>query len=222
MIKKIALLLLLVSNLLSFEDDNESLPKAEIDQTGIFMGIGLSSLEYSVTQDGFGNNLQNYNKSIEDQNDFAASFLLGYRYYFTRIYARVSTFKYKQDEIKYTIDGQLIEMNVEYTPIFYRSSENDFNIRGIFGMGVGVNNSTISHVYSQAEYVTDIINSDKTQMFMEYGYQIGALLETSTGFSFDILLRSRWGTLLEYEEAGERLTFVNDTKELYIGVNYLF
>jgi len=62
----------------------------------------------------------------------------------------------------------------------------------------------------------------KSQDYMEYGYQVGIMTETSIGLSIEAAYRARYGALQEFTDTSNRATFDLVTKEFYLGVNYLF
>ena len=215
MIKKIALAsTLLLGTLLN----------AEIQQNGFFVGVDLgqrdSRIEYDNNANGSLTNMTT-NPYTNDVSDSSTSLKMGYQYYVTRIYARYSGFNYKDEQRdKYTIKGELYEINVDYTPVFYTNKAKTWNVRGIFGAGVGFNSSKMS------EYDLGLIpageTAGSTQSYMEYGYQIGVLSETSIGLSLEAAYRVRYGNLQEITDSSNRATFSLETKEIYLGLNYLF
>jgi hypothetical protein len=223
MIKKIAMMSMLVSTLLY----------ADIDQKGFFVGVDFSQSDYeleynhSVDPTGFDYLISDYASSDEDN---LYSVKAGYQYYFTRVYARYSKFDYKDTNLnKYRIEGAVIELNADYLPVFYTSESKIWNIRGIFGIGVGYNESELKdydpYLFSVGDVGAGEQLSDGKQHYMEYGYQIGVMSETSIGLSVEFAYRVRYGDLLEFTDSqtdSKTATFDLRTKEIYIGVNYLF
>jgi hypothetical protein len=99
-----------------------------------------------------------------------------------------------------------------------------FAIRGVFGAGVGYNESKMydfdaSLIRLNSTYA--LPDTDQSQI--EYGAQVGLMLESDIGLSLEMGLRYRQGNLLETTDEGDnQATFSLDSTEYYFGVNYLF
>ena len=213
MIKKIALASILLG----------TLANAEIDQTGFFVGIdGSKSSNIMYENTNADNPTFAYNEYTANFDEYTPSFKVGYQYYFTRLYARINSFEYtdsKRD--KYTIKGMTYELNADYIPVFYMSKDKEWDIRGVFGVGVGLNTSKLEN-YDVALLPVDITAND-SQSYVEYGLQVGLLSEISIGMSLELGLRYRQGYLQKFSDINSNeATFSRDETEYYFGVNYLF
>lgn len=197
-----------------------TLANAEIKQTGFFVGIDASkraaNIAYDNTQTAFPF-LAYKSESTQD----ILSYKVGYQYYFTRVYARFNSFKDTDGaRNKYTIEGKTYELNAEYIPVFYMSKNKDWDIRGLFGFGVGYNSSKLKNYDLYLLPVN--VGAGVVQNYMQYGYQVGILAETEIGLSLEIGLRFRQGHLLEYTDSTNEVTFTREETAYYFGVNYLF
>ncbi|MBN2816264.1 MAG: hypothetical protein JXQ67_06235 [Campylobacterales bacterium] len=193
---------------------------AEADDKGIFVGVDFSSTSSPLKYVNSGNMpLYSYDNSYTDTR---YSLKVGYQAYFTRIYARYSTFEYKDEKRdKFSItDGALYELNAEYIPLFYANESKEWAVRGLFGLGCGYNSSKLT------EYDSYLLPAGESasgaQNYMEYGYQLGLILESSYGVSVEVGYRARYGNLQEFSDGANDAVFSVDTTEFYLGVNYLF
>ncbi len=193
---------------------------AEIDQTGFFVGIDTGSKSSSVKYDNNGVSFP-FNSYTAEPYNTSLSYKFGYQYYFTRLYARVNSFTYKDAQRdKYTIQSTTYELNADYIPIFYMSKSKKWDIRGVFGFGVGYSSSKLEN-YDINLLPVDL-SAERSQRTLEYGTQIGLMSETSIGLSIELGLRYRQGTLLEFTDGQNNVTFSRNDKEYYLGINYLF
>lgn len=214
MIKKIALTTTLLT----------SLAYAEIEHQGVFVGVDIALKHSNLDYD----NTNNATTSAIETNDYSSfnskgigSFKLGYQYYFTRFYARFNQFKYEdRTKSKYSIKGNLYEMNLEYLPILYRAKNREWNIRAAFGLGFGYATSKMNSYSSQLLPVGE--SADKGENYMQYGYQTALLCESDLGLSAEIGLRYREGHLFEFSDGQNEATITHDDMEYYLGINYLF
>lgn len=193
---------------------------AEIQEKGFFVGIDISkantSIEYDNTPLAFA--LRSYTMN---SNNNLISYKFGYQYHFTRLYARVNSFEYKDAKRdKYLIKGTNYELNAEYIPVFFMSKSKEWNIRGVFGLGVGYSSSKLENY--DINLLPVGVTAGGSQQYMEYGAQIGLMSETSIGVSVELGARYRKGTLLEFTDGQNDALFSRDEKEYYLGVNYLF
>ena len=213
MIKKILILSLLTL----------TIAHAEIEQEGFFVGIDLANQNANVDNE-ISASSGNYGRetNLDNLNNQIISLKFGYEYFFTRVYARVSQYDYSQSDVKYSIKGNTYEFNIDYTPLIYTDAGRTWNIKGIIGVGLGINNSTISHKYSPSEQLGILFDSSSTQNFMEYGYQLGMLVETKYGINVEIATRYRSGSLFEFKDNSEKTTYFLTSTEYYLGVNMLF
>lgn len=212
--------MMLALSALIYADNNQT---KTIDQKSYFVGIGVAIQRANILQNGVGNTTNN--KSMLNVYTPNASLAFGYRYYYARVYARVGQYHYKQDAIKYSIDGKFFEMNVDYSPIYYVAKNNEYKVKGIFGVGVGISHNTISNTYDEASIlIKSLLESDPTQNYMEYGCQFGSLIETQMHLNFELLYRYRNGSLLQYyqSDTGDGSTYHLKSHEIYAGVSYSF
>ena len=225
MIKKIILISTLTSTLLVAETMKEK---------GFFIGLDASTSSVNIAYEKKGSIIRASNYESDDRTSNAA-LKVGYQYYFTRVYLRINPSKTYKDQTSgyYEIKNQVVEMNIDYLPIFYIQEEQKWNIRGVVGLGIGVNkNGLVNYskqnidVYSNT---ADPILNKETQYNMEYGYNIGLMSEFDFGLSAEIGYRFRTGLMGEYSDAvdGEGKTsyeaiFTLSTGEFYLGLNYLF
>lgn len=201
-----------------------TLGQAEIKQNGFFVGLDYSEQNVELKYDNNANGILTSMTVLPYMNDIShgsPSFKAGYQYYFTRVYARYNSFDYKDEKRdKYTIKGTVYELNADYLPILYVSEDKLWNIRAIVGLGVGYNTSKMS------DYDLGLIPPTETagesQNYMEYGYQVGIMSETSIGLGVELGYRMRYGNLQEFTDTANNATFSLETKEFYLGVNYLF
>jgi len=214
MIKKTALLSLIASTLLF----------GDISQKGFFVGADLSQNSAVVAYD---NNANGSSTSITVRpydNSYSKtipSFKVGYQYYYTRVYARYSSFDYSDNEReKFSIKGSIYEMNADYVPLMYISKNKSWDIRGVVGFGVGYNDSSLNVKDIGLLPAGESING--SQQYMQYGYQLGLMCETSSGISIEMAYRVRYGNLQEFTDGANQSTFDLETQEFYLGVNYLF
>ena len=218
MIKKIVTLSLLTSSLLY----------AELEQKGPFISVDISLpidsyIEYEPNTEAGYFTISKYEAKIDDNT---YSYKLGYQYYFTRFYFRYANNSFEdKDKNKFKADITTYEVDAEYIPVFYRSSSDTWMIRGLFGFGVGYHYSELTD-YTNPEYEfffpkdTDL----EEQHYMEYGYQVGLLLDTSWGIQLETGYRYRVGDLQEYKEenTNNEVSFDLDTSEIYFGLGYMF
>jgi|GEM_PF-3393808 len=198
-----------------------TLANAEIGQSGFFVGLDISQVDSELKYDNSDSTAYAYNPYTNNISDNRVSFKAGYQAYFARIYARYSTFDYTDEKRdKFTIKGKVYELNADYIPLFYKSENKTWDIRGVFGFGVGYNSSTIS------DYDTSLLPSGVSggskQNYMEYGYQVGLMSETSIGLSIEAGYRARYGDLQEFTDGSTSAVFPLTTEEFYLGINYLF
>ena len=201
-----------------------TMASAEISQKGFFVGVDFSQSDYEIKYEK--------NSATSGTNNYSAhgkenltSFKVGYQYYFTRIYGRYNSFKYKDNEKDYyKVDGDVYELNVDYIPVLYTNDTKVWNIRGIFGIGIGYNHSKVKdfNTNSLLPGGTSGLGEGENQDYMEYGYQVGIMSETSIGLSIEAAYRARYGTLQEFTDSANRATLDLVTQEFYLGVNYLF
>jgi len=220
MIKKIALTTLLLSTLAS----------AEMSQKGFFVGLDGSTLSSNIAYAKKGSAITTSNYA-SDESITPISLRLGYQYYFTRIYGRVSSEHEYKDNTKepgrFKIKNQVFELNADYLPTFYKADSKSWFIRGVFGVGIGANKSALTYYDSKLDSIGNNLTpilSKETQWNMEYGYQLGALMEFDFGLSTELGYRFRSGLMAEFSDADEanQATFKLRTEEIYIGINYLF
>jgi len=217
MVKKIIIISTLVSTLL----------QAEMKEKGFFIGIdgSIGSADVSYANSGaFASSDYESNSKIS-----ALALKFGYHYYFTKVYARINKrVKYTDNTKSYfELKNHVLELNVDYIPIFYMSKNKDWSLKGVFGVGCGFNkNSLINYNLwlDTSGNNQDPILDKKTQYSMEYGYNLGLIAELDFGLSVEAGYRYRSGILTQFsdKDAGNEATFDLSTKELYVGVNYLF
>ena len=214
MIKKTVLALSLIT----------TLANADIQEKGFFVGLDYSSLSADIAyenSDGDTPSAFPYKGYDTTNSDSALSLKAGYQYYFTRVYARVSSFEYT-DETKdrFTFEGNTIELNAEYIPVFYMSQNKSWDIRGIFGVGMGYNDAKMT------EGEVGLAPADaafyEAQKNIEYGYQVGVMVETDIGLSAELGYRYRVGNFIEFTDGQNDATWHLKTTEIYLGLNYLF
>jgi len=219
MIKKIILISTLASTLLVAETMKEK---------GFFVGIdgSTSSVNVAYAKSGSGITTSDYES---DDRVSPLALKLGYQYYFTRIYARVNSSKTYTDQTlsRYEIKNQVMEMNVDFIPIFYIQEDQKWNIRGVFGLGIGLNKSNLVSYDARLDSIgtnLDPILNTNTQYNMEYGYNIGLMSEFDFGLSGELGYRFRYGLTNEFsdEDGSNEATFTLSTGEFYLGLNYLF
>lgn len=196
---------------------------AEIEQSGFFVGVDISSKTSNVNYE---TNQVNWS-GIADISKYKTtpfSYKLGYQYYFTRVYARMSKDTYVDTQKnRYEIKSTHYEFNIEYIPTFYISNSKNFILRGIMGVGVGYGTNTLSNTLSSAEAVKPALESNPKQKYMEYGAQVGFMLESSYGVSLETGIRYREASMIEVVvEDTNVATFNLDFTSFYFGLNYLF
>jgi len=218
MVKKIIIISTLVSTLL----------QAEMKEKGFFIGIdgSTSSVNISYAKSGSIITTSDYESDDRVSN---ISLKCGYQYYFTRLYARVNKRDTNVDKTldRYEVKNHIMEMNVDYAPILYMQKNQKWNIKGIFGLGVGVNKSSLVDYDARLDargIDVDPILDKKTHYNMEYGYNLGLIGELDLGLSIELGYRYRYGALVEFadKDGGKEATFTLSTGEFYLGVNYLF
>jgi len=218
MIKKIVLATTLLS----------SLAYGEMTQKGFILGIDTSSMNTKISYAKNGSGLTTSNYASEEA--FAPiSLKLGYQYYFTRIYGRISTEDEYSDATlqRFKIKNQVYELNADYLPVFYAGSNKSWQLRGIFGIGTGANKSALTQYDSRLDAIgtnlKPILNTE-TQWNMEYGFQAGLMVEFDFGLSGEVGYRVRSGLMAEFSDENDanEATFKLQTSELYLGLNYLF
>ncbi len=210
MIKKIAIMSTLIS----------SLAYAEVQQKGFFVGVDYAAksvnLKYENTVTGFA-----YNGYNATPSDNTLSYKVGYQYYFTRVYARIAQFDYHDTaKNRYSIDGTTYELNAEYLPVFYMAKSKKWDLRGFVGIGVGYNRNRLYNYNIGLLPVAPL--TGENQSYIEYGWQLGAMVETEIGVSVELGMRARKGDLMEFSDSTNEATFLYDTTEYYLGINYLF
>ena len=159
---------------------------AQMKQKGFFVGVDMSMKSSTVDYD---NNAASggaftINDYSSDSDEIALSHKFGYQYYFTRVYAKLA--KYQHDDSsrdKYTIKGTTYEINTDYIPVLYVNDAKTWDIRGVFGVGIGYNTSEIS------DYDVNLlpvgIDGDRDE-FLQYGVQIGVMAEMDIGLSLEL------------------------------------
>ena len=198
-----------------------TLAQAEIEQSGFFVGIDFSQTNSELLYDNSGNMATSpYTNKL---NSVPISYKIGYKTYVTRVYARYSELGYKDEKRnKFSIDnGQVYELNADYTPMFYISKTKNWNIKGVIGVGVGYNSSTMTDL--DGDFLLPVgETAGARQNYMEYGGQLGVMSETSIGLSVEAAYRVRYGNLQEFTDTANNATFSLETHEFYLGLNYLF
>ena len=209
--KKIALTLTLLT---------ATFANAEIDQSGFFVGLDYANKTSSVEYDSKGS--MPYNTYTSDYSADSLSLKAGYQAYFARVYARYTDFEHKDTKRdKFTIsNGKVYELNADYIPVFYTNESKDWNIRGLFGVGVGYNASELTEYEDSLLPVGE--SAGPTQNYMQYGFQVGILVESSYGVSLETAYRERSGNLQEFTDGANNAVFSLKTSEFYLGLNYLF
>jgi len=210
MIRKIAIMSTLIA----------SLAYAEVEQKGFFVGVDYASksvdLKYENTSTGF-----SYNAYNASPSDNTLSLKAGYQYYFTRVYARIAQYDYHDtSKNRYSIDGTTYELNADYLPVLYMAKDKKWDLRGFVGIGVGYNKSRLYNYNTGLLPVDPLTGNNQT--YIEYGWQLGAMVETEIGVSVEVGMRGRKGDLLEFTDNTNEATFLYDTTEYYLGINYLF
>jgi len=200
-----------------------TLLQAEITQKGFFVGIdlGISDATTKYEKNGVSITTTDYEASTDKT---LLSLKAGYQYYFTRIYARITDSKQYEDTAKqrYTLENQVLEVCVDYIPVFYTAKNNRWDLRGVFGLGVGLNRGNLSEFDVRLDATPSMLNTD-SQQAMEYGYEIGLLVEAYDNFSAEIGMRYRTGNVAQFQDSDQNeVTFSQETTEYYLGINYLF
>jgi hypothetical protein len=218
MLKKVIVTSLLVSTLL----------QAQMKEKGFFVGIDGSTSSANIAYAKSGSAITTSDYESDDRVS-ALSLKLGYQYYFTKIYARVNKNITYSDQSKdrFKVKNCVIEMNVDYSPIFYMPRNSNYIIRGVFGAGVGVNKSALTEYDARLDAIGTNLNpilDKQTQYNMEYGYNLAIVGELDFGLSIEAGYRYRYGLLTEFsdETSGNEATFTLSTGEFFLGVNYLF
>ena len=221
MIKKITIMSMLVSSLLYGDSD---IPK----QKGFFVGLDVSYMNATTRYDKSGAGITTSSYSSKDYL-VPVSVRLGYQYYFTRIYARINNEKSYQDNKKerYKLDSKAYEINADYIPVIYTSTEKDWTIRALFGVGLGANKSALTYYDARLDSIgtnLEAILDKDTQWNMEYGLQMGAMAEFDFGLNVELAYRYRSGLMSEFSDTdgANEVTFKLLSSEIYLGVNYLF
>jgi len=220
MIKKIALITTLFS----------TLAYADMSEKGFFVGADVSYFDAQMNYSKKGTVITTNNYIT---NDRLASYSLkaGYQYYLTRIYLRVnnsSTLKDSQKK-RFEIKTKLVEINADYLPLFFKSDDDFFMLKGIAGIGVGANRSALSSYSSQHLDVNtgkpeDLILNKDTQWLMEYGGQLGVMGAFDFGLSVELAYRYRSGLMTQFtnQDDSYQATFKLMSSEFYLGANYMF
>jgi len=219
MIKKIILISTLTSTLLVAETMKEK---------GFFIGLDASTSSVNIAYEKSGSGITTSDYESDDRvTPVALKF--GYQYYFTRVYARINSSKTYSDQSlsRFEIKNQVIEMNIDFIPILYIHEDQKFNVRGVFGLGIGANKSSLVSYDARLDAIgtnLDPILNKETQYNMEYGYNIGLMSELDFGLSGEIGYRFRYGLTNEFsdKEGSNEATFTLSTGEFYLGLNYLF
>jgi len=208
--------MVLISSLLAVS----SFAETKIDVSGFLVGLDVSSKSSLLAYESGGS--MPYFPYENRYTNSAISLKIGYQNYFGRVYARYSSFEYKDDaRDKFTIsDGETYELNAEYIPVFYVSEKEEFNVRGIFGVGFGYNKSQLKDY--ETSLLPGVERIDSAQNFIEYGYQLGVLVESEYGVSLETGYRRRYGVLQESTDDANSAAFNLETQEFYLGINYLF
>ena len=225
MIKRIALAGVFASTLLTAET---------IKDKGIFAGLDMSRMD-ATTAYRKSTNIPAFNTYDNPYLTIpVVSYKIGYQYYYTKIYFRMSnsyTVKDKKRE-KYSLSTKVYELDIDYAPILYRGKNRDWHLEGVIGVAAGVNESTLGDNYNKRLF--DPMNGDgtvttNTQDKMNLGVNIGVIVMADpSGVSLEAGYRFRSGLALEYfdtDASGNRnneATFQLKTQEIYLGVNYLF
>jgi len=210
MIKKITIISTLIS----------SLAYAEVKQKGFFVGVDYAAKSVDLKYENTGVAFP-YNSYNATSTDNRVSLKAGYQYYFTRIYARVAKYDYHDSaKNRYSIDGTTYEINAEYLPVFYMAKSKKWDLRGLVGIGVGYNRSRLYNYNVGLLPVAPLTGENQT--YIEYGWQLGLMAETDLGVNLECGLRARKGDLLEFTDSTNNATFLYDTTEYYLGINYLF
>ena len=218
MIKKIVLATTLLA----------SLVHADRSEKGFFVGADIS---YFDTETAFSKKGSIITTSNYKVNEAAASYSLkaGYQYYFTRVYLRANNKKKLKDTQKerFEIENQLVELNIDYLPIFYKSKEHPFMIKGIAGVGVGANRSSLTYYDARLDSIgtnVEPILNKETQWLMEYGGQLGVMAAFDFGLDVELAYRYRSGLMTQFssEDESAQVTFKQRASEVYLGANYMF
>ena len=198
---------------------------AEIQQKGFFVGVDFSKMKSDIkyeTSDGNVPAAFPYTGYDSTSSDSIPSLKVGYQYYFTRVYARVNSYELEDtSRDKYKIKAKTYELNAEYIPVFYMSEKHSWDIRGIFGFGLGYSDAKITEgdIGLAPALSTSFNDSQKN---IEYGYQLGMMIETDIGLSGELGYRYRTGNVIEFTDGQNNSTFMVKSREFYLGLNYLF
>ena len=220
MIKKIALATTLFS----------SLVYADMNEKGFFVGADISYFDAQMNYSKKGTVITTDNY-ITDDSLASYSLKAGYQYYFTRIYLRINNSSRLKDSKKkrFEIKNKLVELNADYLPLFFKSDDNFFMLKGIAGVGVGANKSTLTSYSAQHLDVytgdsADFILDKDTQLLMEYGGQLGLMGAFDFGLSVELSYRYRSGLMTQFtnEDNSYQATFKLRSSEIYLGANYMF
>ena len=222
MIKKIALITTLFS----------TLAYADMSEKGFFVGADVST--YSNAETAYskkGTVITTANYQSNSSFITATSLKMGYQYYFTRVYMRVNNSTTFKDETKnrFKIASQVIELNADYLPLLFKTDDESFTLKGLIGVGVGANKSALKSYSAQIDVNTgkpeDSILNQNTQWLMEYGGQLGFILnKTDSGLSFELAYRYRSGLMTQFtnQDDSYQATFKLMSSEFYLGANYMF
>ncbi len=218
MIKKIALATTLLS----------SLVYADMSEKGFFIGADLSYYDAQIAYSKKGTIITTANYKTD--NKFSSfSLKAGYQYYFTRIYLRVNNNTRLKDSNKkrFGIKTQVVELNTDYLPLFFKNNDNFFMLKGIVGVGVGANRSSLRYYDSRLDSIGKNVSPilDKNiQWLMEYGGQLGVIGAFDFGLSVEFTYRYRSGLMTQFtnKDNSYQATFNLDSSEIYFGANYIF
>lgn len=219
MIKKIGLATTLLSSLLY----------ADMNEKGFFVGSDVSYLDAQMAYSKKGSVITTANYKSDDSLT-SLSLKAGYQYYFTRVYLRVNNSARLKDSEKerFEIKTQVVELNAEYLPLFFKSDDKFFMLKGIVGVGVGINRSSLSSYSVQLDVNTgdaaDALLDKDTQNMMEYGGQLGVMGAFDFGLSLELAYRYRSGLMTQFtnEDDSYQATFKLQSSEIYLGANYMF
>jgi len=214
MIKKIVMVSLLGSSFLH----------ADLKEKGFFVGMdfGANQATVSYKQSGTATNAH-----ANTTSTIKVSPRIGYQYYYTRIAFSANKMNYEDSRSRYTIEEKHVACDIDYLPIFYKDSQQDFAFKGIAGVSLGYSQSTLSSIKQLDQLLPVAPQSpyNYTQENFGYGYQLGVMLTGRSGLSFELGFKSRLGTLLEFKDdtsGSNRATFNLDSQAYYLGLNYLF
>jgi len=214
MIKKIAILSIVVSTLLY----------ADIEEKGIFLGLDFGQNEATVEYRAVGTATS---KHSVNSSTIKVAPKIGYQYYFTRVYFSANRMNYQEESSRYTIEEMHYEFDADYLPILYQNLKKDLVLKAVIGASIGYSYSELKNIKQEDQLLPldPISPYSYSQEHFNYGYQLGLQLAGKNGMSVEVGFKTRMGTLLEFQDDAQgtnRATFNLDSKEYYIGFNYLF